>query len=110
MRLEVDVIVTGFNRSTAAAKQATPTIPIVMLFGVDPAGQGLITSLAHPGGNVTGLTAEIVPETAGWSKRLEILKETAPAISRVTVLWTRFVGEELATAWVKNADIRARTF
>ncbi len=108
VRLRVDVIVTGFSRGTLAAKQATSTIPIVMLSGVDPVYEGLIASLARPGGNVTGTTVEIAPETAGWSKRLELLKEAAPAIAHVTVLWTRFVVEKMATAWVTHARGTAR--
>jgi putative ABC transport system substrate-binding protein len=109
VRLRVDVIVTGFSRGTLAAKHATSTIPIVMLSGVDPVYEGLIASLARPGGNVTGTTVEIAPETAGWSKRLEVLKEAAPAIAHVTVLWTRFVVEKMATAWVTHARSTART-
>jgi putative tryptophan/tyrosine transport system substrate-binding protein len=109
VRLRVDIIVTGFSRGTIAAKQATSTIPIVMLSGVDPVYEGLIASLARPGGNVTGTTVEIAPETTGWSKRLELLKEAAPAIARVTVLWTRFVVEKMATAWVTHARSTART-
>jgi putative ABC transport system substrate-binding protein len=109
VRLRVDVIVTGFSRGTIAAKHATSTIPIIMLSGVDPVYEGLIASLARPGGNVTGTTVEIAPETAGWSKRLEVLKEAAPAIAHVTVLWTRFVVEKMATAWVTHARSTART-
>ena len=82
VRLKVDVLVAGGTASALAAKQATKTIPIVMVYVGDPVGSGLVTSLARPGGNVTGLsilTPEMVP------KALEILKEAAPSVSRVAV-------------------------
>jgi putative ABC transport system substrate-binding protein len=81
-RLDVDVIVAGGSTSTGAAKKATATIPIVMAQTNDPVGSGMIVSLAHPGGNVTGLST-LVPELSG--KRLELLKEVVPKLSRVTV-------------------------
>ena len=81
-RLDVDVIVAGGSTSTGAAKKATTTIPIVMAQTNDPMGSGMIVSLAHPGGNVTGLST-LVPELSG--KRLELLKEVVPKLSRVTV-------------------------
>jgi putative tryptophan/tyrosine transport system substrate-binding protein len=82
VRLKVDVIVTGgiVNR---AAKQATTTIPIVMAFEHDPVGNGLVVSLARPGGNITGLSARY-PELSG--KQLELLKEIVPRLSLVAVL------------------------
>ncbi len=82
VRLKVDVIVAAGTPHALAAKQATKTIPIVMVYVGDPVGSGLVTSLARPGGNVTGLsvlTPDIVP------KALEILKEAAPSVSRVAV-------------------------
>jgi len=82
VRLNVDVIV-GPGIGAVAAKKATNTIPIVVTYG-DPVGSGLVASLAHPGGNVTGLS-NLNPELGG--KRLELLKETTPGISRVAVLW-----------------------
>jgi putative ABC transport system substrate-binding protein len=86
VRLKVDVIVTGGGGgATRAAKEATKTIPIVMAGDVDPVGQGSVTSLARPGGNVTGL-ATLTPEISG--KRLELLKEIVPKLSRVAVLGT----------------------
>ena len=84
VRLRVDVIVTGSSIHVAAARQATNTIPIVMVFTADPVRAGFVTSLARPGGNVTGLTADASREL--WSKYLAILKEIAPKLSRVGVL------------------------
>jgi putative ABC transport system substrate-binding protein len=85
VRLKVEVIVTTGPTSTHAAKEATVTIPIVMGFDHDPVGSGVIASLARPGGNITGL-ATLVPEISG--KRLELLKEIVPELSRVAVLGT----------------------
>src|SRR5262249_36364896 len=77
VRLKVDVIVTaGGGGATRAAKEATKTVPIVMAGDVDPVGQGSVTSLARPGGNVTGLST-LTPEISG--KRLELLKEIVQA-------------------------------
>jgi putative tryptophan/tyrosine transport system substrate-binding protein len=84
VRLKVDVIVTsGGTPAALAAKQATVTIPIVMAVSVDPVEMGLVAHLAHPGGNLTGLTLFV----EGFSgKRLELLKETVPEATRVAVL------------------------
>jgi ABC-type uncharacterized transport system substrate-binding protein len=83
--LKVDLIVAGGGSGLARAVQATTkTIPIVITGGSDPVGAGLVASLARPGGNITGLTA-IAAELAG--KRLELLKETLPRLTRVGVLW-----------------------
>ncbi len=82
VRLQVDVIVT--QGVEEAARQATSTIPIVMATSADPVATGAVASLAHPGGNVTGLTAA-GPELG--PKRLELLKEALPGVSRVAVLW-----------------------
>jgi len=84
VRLKVDVIVTAGTPGTLAAKQATNTIPIVMAVAGDAVGAGLVASLARPGGNVTGSTT-IVQELEG--KRLELLREVVPRLSRVAVLW-----------------------
>ena len=84
VRLKVDVIVTGGTLAPLAAKQATATIPIVMTAAGDPLGSGLVASLARPGGNVTGLSL-MAPDLAG--KRLELLEEVLPGLSRVAVLW-----------------------
>ena len=83
--LKVDVIVTAGGTATLAAKQATSTIPIVMAQDPDPIGSGFVASLARPGGNITGLSA-LAPELNG--KRLELLKEIIPKLSRVAVLWS----------------------
>ena len=79
-------MVTGGTASTKAAMQATKTIPIVMVGTGDPLRSGLVAGLARPGGNVTGLT-QLGAEVAG--KRLQILKDTVPNISRVAFVWTR---------------------
>jgi putative ABC transport system substrate-binding protein len=81
--LKLDIIVTGGPAATRALKQATATIPIVMGFDYDPVASGVITSLAKPGGNITG-TSSLNPELCG--KRLELLKEAFPRTSRVAVL------------------------
>jgi len=85
VRLNVDVIVGGPGRGpTVRAMRATTTIPIVMVAVVDPVSNGLVASLARPGGNVTGLTFEVTHEQAG--KNLELLKEAIPRLSRVAIL------------------------
>jgi putative ABC transport system substrate-binding protein len=84
VRLKVDVLVTPGTNEALAAKNATRTIPIVFLSVVDPVAVGLVDSLARPGGNITGFTS-IAAVLAG--KRLELLKETIPNLSRVAVLW-----------------------
>ena len=76
VRLKVDVIVTGSPSATRSAKQATSTIPIVMLADDDPVGSGFVASLARPGRNITGL-ATLSPELSG--KQLELLREIAPS-------------------------------
>jgi len=81
--LKVAAIVTMGTSATQAAKNATGTIPIVMTFVSDPVGFGFVASLAHPGGNITGLT-NLGPDLSG--KRLELLKEVLPQTSRVTIL------------------------
>jgi putative ABC transport system substrate-binding protein len=85
VRLKVDVIVTGGSSATRPAKEATSTIPIVMAQDGDPVGSGFVASLARPGGNITGL-ATLAPELGG--KRLELLKEIVPKLSRVAVFGT----------------------
>jgi ABC-type uncharacterized transport system substrate-binding protein len=82
--LHPDVIFTGSPQAVFAAKKATATIPIVFVGIGDPVGMGVVSSLARPGGNITGLS-NFSPELSG--KRLELLKETFPKISSVAVLW-----------------------
>ncbi len=84
VRLKVDVLVIGSLSGQQAAKKATSTISIVMAQSNDPVRDGLIASLARPGGNITGLTT-ITDELSG--KRLELFKEAVPRVSRVAVLW-----------------------
>ena len=90
VRLHVDVIVATGTRAVRVAKQATSTIPIVMSPSGDPVGEGLVTSLARPGGNVTG-SSIMVSDRSG--KQLEILREIVPRTSRVAVLWAPPVNE-----------------
>ncbi|HEU4345050.1 MAG TPA: ABC transporter substrate-binding protein [Candidatus Binatia bacterium] len=85
VRLKVDVIVTTGPIINRPAKEATSTIPIVMGFDNDPVGNGVVASLARPGGNITGLSS-LSPELSG--KQLELLKEIVPRLSRVAVLGT----------------------
>jgi putative ABC transport system substrate-binding protein len=85
VRLKVDVIVTSGPLPTRVTKQATTVIPIVMAQDADPVGNGFVASLARPGGNITGLSAQR-PELSG--KQLELLKETVPKLSRVAVFGT----------------------
>jgi len=82
--MSVDVIVTASSGAARAAKNATSAIPIVMALSTDPVGQGLIASLARPGGNVTGISDNAIDISA---KRLELLKEAMPTASRIAVLW-----------------------
>jgi ABC-type uncharacterized transport system substrate-binding protein len=104
--LNVDVILAGGTAQALAAMKATRTIPIVVVGAVDPVADGLVHSLARPGGNVTG-TSMLAPELAG--KRLELLKEAVPAISRVAVLWhPSTLGERTEKDMLKGADAAAR--
>jgi putative tryptophan/tyrosine transport system substrate-binding protein len=84
VRLKVDIVVTEGTPPTRAAMQATTTIPIVMTVTGDPVAAGLVRNLARPGGNVTGASF-FFPEIA--AKRLQLLKEMIPSLSRVTVVW-----------------------
>jgi putative ABC transport system substrate-binding protein len=103
VRMKVDVIVAWGTQATLAAKQATTTIPIIMTGVTDPAQSGLVASLARPGGNITGATT-LAADLSG--KRLELLKEIVPNLSRVAVLWN---GHSSAMALrVKEAEVAAR--
>jgi putative ABC transport system substrate-binding protein len=83
VRLKVNVIVSAGNEATAAAKQATAVIPIIFPVAGDPVGTGLVASLAHPGGNVTGIS---IQQTDLVSKRLELLREVVPGLRRVALM------------------------
>jgi len=104
--LKVDVIVASGTPVALAAKHATRTIPIVLLSGADPVGSGLVTSLARPGGNVTGLS-NLSHQLVG--KCLEQLKQAVPGVSRVAVLWQPgVIGERTEKDILKEADVAAR--
>ena len=103
VRLNVDVIVSTGPNDTRAAKAATSTIPIVMAQDSDPVGSGFVASLAHPGGNITGLSNQN-SEIAG--KRLELLKEIRPKLTRVAVLVTPT--EPGASQTVKELELSAK--
>jgi putative ABC transport system substrate-binding protein len=98
VHLKVDVIIAAAMEEALAAKSVTGTIPIVFLGGGDPVAGGLVDSLARPGGNITGFT-NISPVLAG--KRLELLKETIPKLTRVAVLWDPSVSST-AQQWKEN--------
>ena len=104
VRLKVDVIVAGAAPAPEAAQRATSTIPIVMANYTDPVGSGLAVSLAKPGKNVTGLST-IAPELVG--KRLQLLKEAVPGISRVAVLWNPTVTAQALE--LREAEVAARS-
>jgi putative tryptophan/tyrosine transport system substrate-binding protein len=103
VRLKVAVIVAGGPPSAGAAKEATSTIPIVMMQVGDPVGSGFVASLARPGGNITGLSG-LAPELSG--KRLELLKEIIPKLSRVAVFGTSTSPDNAQS--LKEVEIAAR--
>ena len=96
VQLKVEIIVVSGSPSTQAAKNATKTIPIVMTNANDPVGIGLVASLAHPGGNVTGLS-NVGSDLGG--KQLELLKEAFLKVSRVAVLWDSAIRWQRTLAW-----------
>jgi ABC-type uncharacterized transport system substrate-binding protein len=96
VRLNVDLIVAWAAPEAGAAERATRTIPIVFLVHGDPVGGGQVASLAHPGGNMTGL-GQMLPELA--AKQLELLRQAVPRISRVAVIWN-------AASRVKRLDMK----
>ena len=125
VRVPVELMVTLGLPAAHAAIQATTTIPIVMVAVSDPVGQGLIASLARPGGNITGLAFETTPELRG--KQLQLLKEAVPMASRVAFLWgprevasqaygkagadaARALGITLRSVQVQRAEDLARAF
>src|ERR1700736_864751 len=104
LRLKADIIAVSTTPAAQAAKNATRTIPIVMIALGDPVGTGLVNSLAQPGGNVTGMSL-MVPEVA--AKRLGLLKEAVPGISRVLVL--SYLDDPIAPLQVKALKDAARS-
>src|SRR2546422_4759664 len=102
--LKVDIIVAAGTPAPLAAKRATRTIPIVMTSAGDPVGSGLVASLARPGGNVTGLST-FTRELA--AKRLQLLKEVVPGVSRVAVLWN--AANPYAVLHMRETEAAART-
>jgi putative tryptophan/tyrosine transport system substrate-binding protein len=102
--LPVDVIVAGGEAAIRAAKRATTQIPIVMTLAADPVGSGLVPTLAHPGGNVTGMSA-LASDLAG--KRVELLKELCPQAKRVAVLWNPS-NQSKVTEW-KDTQLAAQS-
>ena len=104
--LKVDVIVAPSVVASQAAKQATKTIPIVFAGVADPVADGLVASLARPGGNVTGLS-NLAPELV--AKRLELLKEAVPGVSQVAILWQPGSAMEgTDKKMLKDAEVAAR--
>jgi putative ABC transport system substrate-binding protein len=103
VRLKVDVLVTTGTPAAVAAKQATSVIPIVTAIVADPVGAGLVTSLARPGGNVTGI-ANLDDELTG--KRLALLMEAVPGLSRVAIMWK--TGNPAHKTALREADVVAR--
>jgi ABC-type uncharacterized transport system substrate-binding protein len=103
--LEVEVIVASGTPAARAAEEATRTIPIVFTAVAAPITSSLVTSLARPGGNVTGL-AVLAPKLVG--KELELLKHAIPAVSRVAVLWEPDVDKDVEQTMLKEADAAAR--
>jgi putative tryptophan/tyrosine transport system substrate-binding protein len=106
VQLKVDIIVAPIRQAILAAKEATSTIPIVMTTAADPVANGMIESLARPGGNITGI-ATLSQDLNG--KRLELLTDVVPKLSRVAVLWT--AADRTATAInLKEYEDAARAF
>ena len=104
--LKVDIIVTPGNPpATLAAQQATSTIPIVFISAADPVASGFVTSLARPGGNITGGTSLVGPGLVG--KRLELLQEVVPKVSRVAVLSNPTTPD--ARVFIGEAEVAARS-
>ena len=105
VRLKVDIIVTAGASATRSAKAATTTVPIVMTQDIDPVAIGFATSLARPGGNITGLST-LGPELSG--KRLDLLKEIIPTLSRVAVLETSTTPGNAEV--LRETELAARAF
>ncbi len=104
VRLKVDVIVTRGTPATLTARQITRTIPIVMASSGDPVLEGIVASLARPGGNVTGLHIMAPPELGG--RRMQLLREAVPGASRIGLLWNP--GDLYAPLIVRDTEVMAR--
>ena len=104
VRLQPDVILANGTAAARAAKDATQTIPIVFTRSADPVGLGLVPSLAQPGGNVTGLSVQLVESTA---KRLELLISVVPDAKHLGVLW--YPSDPTATAQLRGIEEAARS-
>ena len=104
VRLKVDVLFASGVQSVLPARNATNTIPVVFVAAMDPVAMGVVASLARPGGNVTGVSA-IQPELTG--KRLELLKDLLPGLSKVTLLVP--AGSPSVAQYVKNAEAAGKT-
>jgi ABC-type uncharacterized transport system substrate-binding protein len=104
VRLNIDLLLVHGNAVVAAAKHATTTVPIVTAGVVDPVGAGFIESVARPGRNITGVTSDVTTEI--WGKRLELLKEAVPAVSRIALLWNPT--DQARVPYAKTAEEGAR--
>ena len=104
VEIKVDIIVAGGEAAIRAAKRATTQIPIVMALAADPVGSGLVSNLAHPGGNLTGMSA-LASDLA--SKRVELLKELVPNAKRISVLWNPS-NQAKVTEW-KDTQVTAQS-
>src|SRR5215831_2960200 len=100
VRLNSEVIVVRTTPAALAARSVTQTIPIVILSAIDPVGAGLVASLARPGGNITGLTT-LAPDLS--AKRVQLLKEMLPRLSRLAVLWNS-ANPANATGWQQTRE------
>ena len=106
VRIPVDVVVANTTTSTAAARKATRTIPIVMGSNANPVAAGLVDSLARPGGNVTGLTLETDDLAA---KRLELMKELMPSLRTVGAMYAGEIGDfPVVVQWLRDSESAAR--
>jgi putative ABC transport system substrate-binding protein len=104
VELKVNVLLTAGPQATLAAREATRTLPIVMVAGIDPVAGGLVTSLARPGANVTGFTAKVSGVTG---KSLELLREAVPRVPRIMVIWNP--GNPAAVADWRETQLAANT-
>lgn len=105
VRINVDVIVAATTIAALPAKRATGTIPIVFAGGTYPVERGLVSSLARPGGNVTGVTLHV-----GFAKHLQLLKEMAPRISRIAYFYSPPVGDDYTSTVLAGLEADARAF